>query len=109
MLLIVDLVRLYDKWVVVLQDTAIAAAGAADAAHDHDDDERRFPCTKCTKRFARADVLKNHMAVHSDEKPFKCDHPRCERSFKYVHSDEKPFKCEHDGCTHRAGLRPNRA
>ena len=68
---------------VVLQDPAIVAAGAADAAHDDHDDERRFPCTKCTERFARADVLKNHMAVHSDEKPFKCEQDGSKCSYKF--------------------------
>ena len=75
---------------MVLQDPAIAAAGAADADDDDDHDDERLPfaCTypSCTERFAQADVCKNHMAVHSDEKPFKCEHDGCTCSFKFKSS-----------------------
>ena len=58
------------------QDPPIAAAGAADAAENDDADNKRpFKCQfpGCTKSFARADSLKQHQHVHSDEKTFKCD------------------------------------
>ena len=50
--------------------------------------------------------LVNHMRVHSGEKPFKCDHPNCNKTFartenlkihKRTHTGDKPFKCFEPG------------
>ncbi len=47
------------------------------------------------------------MKTHSGEKPFRCTHPGCLKSYNSdfslkkhmkTHSDEKPFRCTHPGC-----------
>ena len=51
--------------------------------------------------FARPEHLKNHMIIHSEDKPFSCN--ICEKSFrdsgtlvrhKKIHNSVRPFSCE---------------
>lgn len=66
-----------------------------------DDAPTPFQCTKCTKKFTRVQLLKQHQMVHSDEKPFACN--ECPKRFKkashlkthkLTHAlDESPHKC----------------
>ena len=51
--------------------------------------------------FARPEHLKNHMIIHSEDKPFSCN--ICEKSFrdsgtlvrhKKIHNSLRPFSCE---------------
>ena len=43
--------------------------------------QERFKCSTCGKCFASAAALRRHEAVHTGEKPFKCDEPGCGKSF----------------------------
>ncbi|CAL4120912.1 unnamed protein product [Meganyctiphanes norvegica] len=64
--------------------------------------ERDFICPICHRRFAIMSTLKNHMLVHTQEKPYKCsqcDYCCNQRGTLKVHvrrhhTYEKPFKCE---------------
>lgn len=44
--------------------------------------ERKFGCTKCPRRFALAQYLKEHSLIHEQQKPFVCDFPGCNISFR---------------------------
>ncbi|TDL26695.1 hypothetical protein BD410DRAFT_531543 [Rickenella mellea] len=64
----------------------------------------------CEKRFWTNQHLKFHEKLHFDEKPFKCTHAECERSYSKqsqlrahiasVHCPPgtKSFRCEHSNC-----------
>ncbi|XP_038856065.1 uncharacterized protein LOC120052913 isoform X1 [Salvelinus namaycush] len=46
------------------------------------DAEKPYACPTCGKRFARADYLREHQAVHTKERPFKCK--LCYKSFSFL-------------------------
>ena len=59
-------------------------------------------CLICEKEFPFKSYLKRHLRVHSENKPFNCDH--CGQKFSRkdtltrhirIHTGEKPFKCEY--------------
>ena len=59
-----------------------------------------FPCDICEQKFSSNVALKEHIARHTDTRPYKCD--VCDRWFRQVsclrrhmitHSDETPFSC----------------
>lgn len=41
-----------------------------------------FPCSICGKGFTRKGDLKIHMVVHSEDRPYECRIPGCDKSFK---------------------------
>lgn len=43
---------------------------------------RQLVCDVCQATFTRPDILRNHMASHSDERPFKCTVSGCGHDFK---------------------------
>ncbi|KAI0922264.1 hypothetical protein AcW2_007005 [Taiwanofungus camphoratus] len=43
------------------------------------DDNRKYPCPHCLKRFSRPSGLAIHINIHTGAKPFEC--PRCGRTF----------------------------
>lgn len=58
-------------------------------------------CEICNQIFSTPDVLKRHMMIHTDIKPFACS--VCNATFRTrsnlkahnrIHTQEKPFKCE---------------
>ncbi|XP_043659808.1 zinc finger protein 665-like [Drosophila teissieri] len=70
--------------------------------------ERKHQCPHCPKSYHRAFALKEHLTVHTAEKPFECHH--CSKRFKTarylrehqtIHTGERPFKCTHCSNTYR--------
>ena len=45
--------------------------------------ERPFKCISCNKSYVTFGVLKNHMSLHSREKPYKCGFEGCIRTFSF--------------------------
>jgi len=55
--------------------------------------EKPFPCTTCGKAFNDRSALRNHIKLHTNERPFSCD--ICSKSFR--RSDSlKYHKASHD-------------
>lgn len=59
--------------------------------------ERPFPCNICGKRLTSKHVLKDHMRVHTKERPFKCE--RCPKSFSFKCSLTSHLKSKHSRIT----------
>ena len=43
---------------------------------------KQHACMLCFKTFTLAQYLKEHMYIHTQQKPFKCDYPGCDRAFR---------------------------
>ncbi|XP_055296408.1 zinc finger protein 595-like [Sitodiplosis mosellana] len=77
--------------------------------HHQQLNDRKVMCTVCGKYLA-TNSLQSHMYIHTKQKPFKCPHQGCRKSFRSKssisehmrsHTGEKPFKCTVDGCDQR--------
>ncbi|XP_037819013.1 zinc finger protein 135 isoform X2 [Lucilia sericata] len=65
-----------------------------------DDPRKKKQCHICKNKFRQLTTLRNHMKIHTDERPYKCKH--CDKAFRQIstltnhvkiHTGEKPFKC----------------
>nr|XP_016942085.1 zinc finger protein 70-like [Drosophila suzukii] len=69
---------------------------------------RKYTCPQCPKQFGRMSALKDHIVVHTEEKPYEC--VSCSKRFKSarylkehhsIHTGERPFKCTHCSNSYR--------
>ena len=67
------------------------------------------PYKDCTYTAKYKSIIKKHILIHTDSKPFKCDIIGCNfrtktkdnlKAHKLVHTDSKPFKCDIIGCNY---------
>lgn len=70
--------------------------------------DEKLMCNICGKFLTKGYTLKNHMKIHSGDKPFECTYDGCSKSFptktaRYIHlrshNPDERLKCPHEGCS----------
>ena len=56
--------------------------------------EKPYECDVCEKRFTRSEYLKSHMRIHTNEKPYECD--VCEKRFRQSGALKNPHAYSHE-------------
>lgn len=75
-------------------------------------------CPRQQKPFDARYKLVTHLRCHTGERPYKCTHVSCKRTFSRLenlklhmrtHTGEKPYSCHHNGCEKRFNNTSDRA
>lgn len=68
---------------------------------------RKHKCNTCGKSFKYSHHLKDHIIIHTGERPFICSYEQCDKRFinhhkkvqhERIHTGEAVFVCKIDGC-----------
>ena len=75
-------------------------------------------CPRQQKPFDARYKLVTHLRCHTGERPYKCTHDSCKRTFSRLenlklhmrtHTGEKPYSCHHEGCEKKFNNTSDRA
>uniref|UniRef100_A0A914WM87 C2H2-type domain-containing protein n=1 Tax=Plectus sambesii TaxID=2011161 RepID=A0A914WM87_9BILA len=76
-------------------------------AQNHEMGSAQLVCPQCLKQFQQLCNLKQHLRIHSGDRPYSC--PLCDKHFKQqghlqthlraLHTGERPYSCPIETCT----------